>query len=62
LKKEFEEFGKIASCEIPKNYKGLSKGFGLIKFESEEAASDAMKKMNGEKLDGREIFVKFDEM
>ncbi|EEF29275.1 glycine-rich RNA-binding protein, putative [Ricinus communis] len=36
---------------------GKSEGYGFVKFTSESAASKALKEMNGQLLDGRNIRV-----
>ncbi|XP_019164163.1 PREDICTED: glycine-rich RNA-binding protein 4, mitochondrial-like isoform X1 [Ipomoea nil] len=38
---------------------GKSKGYGFVKFESETAASKALKEMDGQLLDGRSIRVHY---
>ncbi|KAL5225952.1 hypothetical protein ABZP36_012591 [Zizania latifolia] len=38
---------------------GKSKGYGFLKFASENEAAAALQKMNGEVIDGRSIRVQF---
>ncbi|KAL6955673.1 hypothetical protein U1Q18_042867 [Sarracenia purpurea var. burkii] len=38
---------------------GKSKGYGFVKFTSENAASAAMREMDGQLLDGRNIRIQF---
>ena len=40
---------------LDENFK--SKGYGFIHFESAEAAAQAIEKVNGMELDGRNIYV-----
>ncbi|KAJ3410073.1 hypothetical protein HDV05_004118 [Chytridiales sp. JEL 0842] len=73
LRKAFEPLGGVRAVRIAmkpdtKNAKKLppgtpapmlSMGFGFIEFESKEAAVKAMKSMQGFKLDGHELSLKF---
>jgi polyadenylate-binding protein len=43
----FIEFGKISSCHITIDDKGISKGYGFIQFQREEEACEAIAKLNG---------------
>ncbi|XP_060747560.1 polyadenylate-binding protein 1-B-like [Tachysurus vachellii] len=52
----FSVFGKVLSCKVVANNKG-SKGFGFVQFESEEAASKAMKELNSKYLKNRKVFI-----
>ena len=53
----FSPFGKILSCKVSQDINGLSKGFGFVHFESEDSAINAMNKMNGMALNGKQVFV-----
>lgn len=53
----FTMFGPILSCKVMLDDSGKSKGYGFIHFESPEAAEQAINKVNGMELDGKEIFV-----
>ena len=49
----FSSFGPISEVAVVER----SRGFGFITFTNPEHASDAMRAMNGESLDGRLIRV-----
>ena len=53
----FNQFGNILSCKIVKDEKALSKGYGFVHFESEEAATQAIDQVNGMMLQDRKVFV-----
>ncbi len=50
-----ELFGKYG--EIVDSYKPMRKGFAFITFKTPEEAAAAMEAMNGQVVDGREIFI-----
>ena len=43
--------------EVTDSYKPMRKGFAFITFKTDEEAAAAMEAMNGQTVDGREIFV-----
>uniref|UniRef100_A0A2K6ESY8 RNA-binding protein 3 n=1 Tax=Propithecus coquereli TaxID=379532 RepID=A0A2K6ESY8_PROCO len=54
----FSSFGPISEVVVVKDRETQrSRGFGFITFTNPEHASDAMRAMNGEFLDGRQIHV-----
>ncbi|MBZ3881696.1 RNA-binding protein 3 [Sciurus carolinensis] len=56
LEDHFSCFGLISEVVVVKDRETQrSRGFGFITFTNPEHASDAMKAMNGESLDGRQI-------
>lgn len=58
LEEMFSEFGKVVSCDlITDRYTGQSKGFGFVEMEKDNEAEEAIKKLNGTKLEEREITV-----
>ncbi len=58
LQDAFASFGAIASARVITDREtGRSKGFGFVEMESDEAATLAIEKMNGQSLDGRNISV-----
>jgi len=59
LKDYFSEFGEIETVKIPTRPKGGSKGFGFITFKTDEAAKNAVDKMNNVSLEERRIGVVF---
>jgi len=60
LKNAFQSYGKILSCDIPVNKNNLSKGWGLIRFETHEQALEAIKDMNDAKFNDRQVQVRED--
>ncbi|XP_017695134.1 PREDICTED: RNA-binding protein 3-like [Lepidothrix coronata] len=58
LEQHFSSFGPIAEVVVVKDRETQrSRGFGFVTFTNPEHASDAMRAMNGECLDGRQIRV-----
>jgi RNA recognition motif-containing protein len=58
LHQVFTEVGEVASVTIiTDRMSGRSKGFGFVEMATEEAASEAISRLNGTTLDGREISV-----
>ncbi|KAI8966925.1 hypothetical protein BDF20DRAFT_804757, partial [Mycotypha africana] len=53
----FSAFGNILSCKIAQDHQGYSKGYGFVHYETEEAAEDAIKNVNGMLLNDRKVFV-----
>lgn len=60
LKDAFSLYGEILEVRVILNRaSGLSKGFGFVLFASETDAVNALKEMDGQSLDGRNIRVNF---
>ncbi|TMW96779.1 glycine-rich RNA-binding protein 4, mitochondrial [Solanum lycopersicum] len=60
LKQAFEQHGETIEVKVICDHKsGKSKGYGFVKFTSETAASKALKEMDGQLLDGRNIRISF---
>jgi len=58
LKDLFSGVGKVESVAIiVDRVSGRSKGFGFVEMTSEEDAKEAIEKLNGIELDGRNITV-----
>lgn len=47
----FSVFGNILSCKVATDAEGKSKGYGYIHYETAEAATDAINKLNGTTID-----------
>ncbi|KAG8644486.1 glycine-rich RNA-binding protein 4, mitochondrial isoform X2 [Manihot esculenta] len=60
LKDAFKQHGEIIEVKIICDHvSGKSEGYGFVQFTSESAASTALKEMNDQFLDGRQIRVYF---
>merc|ERR1719385_693357 len=53
----FSAFGNILSCKVAQDGDGASKGYGFVHFETEEAAMNAIQKVNGMLLNEKKVFV-----
>merc|ERR1711953_1457906 len=54
----FSSFGNILSCKVvDEGTEGTSKGYGFVHFESDEAATRAIEKVNGMMLADKKVFV-----
>jgi len=60
LKDIFKEVGPVMYADVLRNDRGLSKGCGIVEFETREDAIKAIKQLNDTDLDGRPIFVRED--
>ncbi|WP_266143607.1 hypothetical protein, partial [Escherichia coli] len=53
----FSAFGNILSCKVAQDENGVSKGYGFVHFETEEAATKSIEKVNGMLLNAKKVFV-----
>ncbi|KAL9617299.1 MAG: hypothetical protein Q9160_007879 [Pyrenula sp. 1 TL-2023] len=53
----FAAFGNILSCKVAQDEAGNSKGYGFVHYETAEAASQAIKQVNGMLLNDKKVFV-----
>uniref|UniRef100_A0A0D9X6K1 Polyadenylate-binding protein n=1 Tax=Leersia perrieri TaxID=77586 RepID=A0A0D9X6K1_9ORYZ len=53
----FSVFGNILSCKVATEMSGESKGYGFVQFEQEEAAQNAISKLNGMLLNDKKVYV-----
>lgn len=51
----FSAFGNILSCKIALDETGSSKGYGFVHYETEEAADNAIKHVNGMLLNDKKV-------
>ncbi|XP_043712091.1 polyadenylate-binding protein 8-like isoform X2 [Telopea speciosissima] len=57
LQDTFSVFGNILSCKIATDPSGQSKGYGFVQFDSEEAAQNAIDKLNGMLMNDKQVYV-----
>eukprot|EP00669_Euglena_mutabilis_P007796 TRINITY_DN3000_c0_g1_i1.p1 TRINITY_DN3000_c0_g1~~TRINITY_DN3000_c0_g1_i1.p1 ORF type:complete len:749 (-),score=229.38 TRINITY_DN3000_c0_g1_i1:30-2255(-) len=53
----FSAFGAVISCKVVLKPNGESAGYGFVHFDTEEAATLAVTKVNGMLLNGKQVFV-----
>ena len=53
----FAAFGNILSCKVAQDENGASKGYGFVHYETAQAATDAIKHVNGMLLNEKKVFV-----
>ena len=55
----FSSYGKLKYATIPEKPSGLSAGYGFITFQTSEHAEKAIREMNGQEVDGRQLAVDY---
>lgn len=60
LKDMFEGMGTIERADVVYGRDGRSRGYGTVKFATQEEAQAAIEAVNGKDVDGREIKVNID--
>jgi len=53
----FSMFGNILSCKVSTSGKGESLGYGFVHYESEEAATNAISRVDGKLITGEKVEV-----
>jgi len=58
LREKFEEYGRVEEAVVVRDREtGRSRGFGFVRFASDDDATNAMNAMNDQEFDGRRIRV-----
>ncbi|KAH9886534.1 polyadenylate binding protein [Xylariomycetidae sp. FL2044] len=53
----FAAFGNILSCKVAQDETGSSKGYGFVHYETDEAAVQAIRHVNGMLLNEKKVYV-----
>eukprot|EP00158_Paraphelidium_tribonemae_P001175 Partr_v1_DN24068_c0_g1_i1_m34542 putative RNP domain protein len=62
LKDLFAEVGEVAFADVPRNNQtNRARGYGIVRFNTVEAAKLAIEKFNGYEFNGRELTVREDQ-
>ncbi|KAK4986957.1 hypothetical protein LTR66_007730 [Elasticomyces elasticus] len=59
LEKEFGKYGTVTNCRIVQDGNGLSKGFGYVEFQDQQAADQAIKNLDQVIFEGRRLAVQY---
>lgn len=57
LQDTFSAFGTVLSCKVAIDSSGQSKGYGFVQYEDEEAAQNAIRRLNGMLLNDKQVYV-----
>ena len=60
LREVFSSAGKISRADVALDDAGRSRGYGTVRFSTEEEAARAIATLNGTEVDGRIITVRMD--
>jgi polyadenylate-binding protein len=58
LSAQFSKYGNVINAAVCTEQNGKSKGFGFVKFDSEDSVEKAIKDLNENLRDGKTLFVK----
>ena len=53
----FAHFGNILSCKVAQDEHGSSRGYGFVHYETAEAATNAIRHVNGMLLNDKKVYV-----
>ncbi|XP_009786468.1 polyadenylate-binding protein 3-like [Nicotiana sylvestris] len=53
----FAAFGTVLSCKVAADINGQSKGYGFVQFDQDEAAHNAIKRLNGMLINDKQVYV-----
>ena len=53
----FSAFGNILSCKVVMDDSNMSRGYGFVHYVTQEAADNAIAKVNGMLLNGKKVYV-----
>ena len=60
LRDEFAKFGTVESATVIRDrYSDRSRGFGFVEMANDSEAEEAIKGLNGQMLDGRQVTVNY---
>ncbi len=60
LRDEFAKFGTVESATVIRDrYSDRSRGFGFVEMTNDSEAEEAIKGLNGNVLDGRQVTVNY---
>jgi RNA recognition motif-containing protein len=58
IRQAFEEYGEVTSVKLIKDkFTGVSKGFAFVEMTKDEEANNAIKNLDGSRLNGRALNV-----
>ncbi|XP_057490982.1 polyadenylate-binding protein 3-like [Actinidia eriantha] len=57
LQDTFGAFGTVLSCKVAIDANGKSKGYGFVQFDKDEAAQNAIKRLNGMLINDKQVYV-----